>query len=93
MDNKKYIDKVIDHMVRDTEIDYENRRVIFSRFSYHFSFSLSPTFLPFSKFVSYPILPSSPFYKYCRNQFGLTPKEIKYVWDKYKDIMLEKIHQ
>ena len=93
MENKKYIDKVLDHLVRGTEIDYENRRVIFSHFSFHFSFLHSPTSLPDSLFSPYfPLLPSSPFYNYCKRQFGLTPEEIEYVWKEYKDNMLEKIY-
>ena len=95
MENKKYLDKVIGSLVRGTNIDYEIRRVIFSHFSFHFSFLLSPTstfentlFSPY-----FPLLPYSPFSKYCKRQFGLTPEEIEYVWKEYKDIMLEKIHQ
>lgn len=90
MENKKYLNKVIEHLVRGTNIDYENRRVIFSHFSFTFSFlHLFPTYTssPF-----FPLLPSSPFYNYCKRQFGLTPEEIEYVFKQYKDNMLEKIH-
>ena len=86
MENKRYLDKVIEHLVRGTKVDYENKRIIFP-----FSFpplpfpSLSHTFL---------LLSSSPFFSfssYCNNTYGLTEEEIGYVWDEYKEIILDKI--
>ena len=90
MENNKYLNKVIEHLVRGTEIDYKNRRVIFSHFSFHFSFLHHYLTYPSSPY--FPLLPSSPFYNYCKRQFGLTPEEIEYVWKEYKDNMLEKIY-
>jgi len=83
MDNKKYLDKVIEHLVRGTKIDYENTRITFpfllSSLPFHYtSFPWSP--LLFSDFI--------PFYSYCENQFGLTDDEIRYVWKGYKSTIL-----
>ena len=38
MENKKYLDKVLDHLVRSTEIDYEGKElyVPFTNYSFHF---------------------------------------------------------
>ena len=88
MDNKKYLDKVLDHLVRSTKIDYENERVSTPLSSSSLYF-LSSTLI--SSLPSYP----SPFFcsvsDYCGNQFGLTDAEIDYVWDEYKNIILDKI--
>jgi len=83
MDNKKYLDKVIDHLVKGTNIDYEEKII---------SSPLSPSFS--SSFFLYPSLSSSPlssFSKYCRKQFGLIEEEIEYVWNEYKIIIKNKI--
>jgi len=81
MDNKKYIDKVIGSLVRGTKMDYVNKR-----FSFPFFFSSS---VPFPYFRSYT-LPLS-FSTHCKNIYGLTEKEIEYVWKEYKDIIKDKI--
>ena len=78
MNNKKYLDKVLDHLVRSTKIDYEKERIYY----------------PFSPLHSYHLLflPPSPFItNYCKNHFGLTKEEIDYVWNEYRSIILDKI--
>jgi len=89
MENKKYLDKVIDHMVRGTKIDYVRSMSTppLSLFSTFF-FSSHPR----SGFVpSPPFLHLSFFSTYCRNTFGLTDEEIDYVWKEYKYIITDKI--
>lgn len=82
MDNKKYLDKVIEHLVRSTKIDYEKEL-------------LSPPFYPTQlSFFLFPFSPSSPstyFSSYCKNTFGLTEDEISYVWNEFKEIILDKV--
>ncbi len=88
MENKKYLDKVLGSLVRGTKIDYGTGRV-YTPFS-------SPSYLLFSSsfFSSFPSFSFSlPFTKYCVNHFGLTEEEIEYVWDKYKDIIKDKIRK
>jgi len=63
---KIYLDKVVEFLVKGTKIDYDQKR------------------------IQYPFLPS-PFSKYCKNVYGLTEDEVKYVWNQYKDIILDKI--
>ena len=82
MENKKYIDKVLDHLVRSTKIDYEKERIYFSFYPYPFYF--------YSSYTSLSLF--SSFSKYCRNQFGLTEDEIRYVWKEYVVIMKDKIN-
>ncbi len=83
MDNKKYIDKVLDHLVKGTKIDYENQNLVSPFLSLFIYTSPSSPFFPYSPFLS--------FSKYCKNTFGLTEDEIKYVWNEYKKIIVEKI--
>ena len=82
MENKKYLDKVIGSLVRGTKINYINKR-----FSFPFFLSSSVPFPFVLSCSSSPI----PFSTHCKNIYGLTEKEIEYVWKEYKDIILNKI--
>ena len=83
MEDKKYIDKIIGSLVRSTKIDYE-KGIIF------FPFSPSPISIHFSLFPSL----LTPFYlsTYCKNTYGLTDKEIEYVFNQWREIILGKIN-
>ena len=85
MDNKKYLDKVLDHLVRGTILDYEKELIrtpfVNPRPLYNELISPSLFSLTFGFFLS----------KYCKNHFGLTKEEREYVWDQYKSIILNKI--
>tara|TARA_R110002126_G_scaffold188767_1_gene337142 strand:+ start:218 stop:502 length:285 start_codon:yes stop_codon:yes gene_type:complete len=89
MDNK-FLHKVVDQIVSETEIDY-GRKVIET------PFPLSPFFfLLFSSSYSLPsslFLPSSfsSFLKHCKEVYGLNEEETEYVWNEYKDIIIDKI--
>jgi hypothetical protein len=82
---KKYLDKVVGLIVRDTRIDYDQDRIYFPFLPFPYK-SLSSPPLTFS----FP-LPSIYFSDYCKDNYGLTEDEIKYVWDQYKTIIKEKI--
>ncbi len=81
MENKKYLDKVLDHLVRGTKINDEHEEVYPP-----YSLNLPP---PIS--VTTFIIATTDFSRYCKNQFGLTQKEIKHLWPKYVRIILNKI--
>jgi hypothetical protein len=83
---KKYLDKVVSLLVRDTEIDYERERIRFpfSRSLYTSSFQT----VIFSGFQTHPSL---TFTKYCENTYGIVGDEIEYVWTKYTNIIKDKI--
>ena len=81
MENKKYLDKVLDHLVRGTKINDEHGEVYPP-----YSLNLPP---PIS--VTTFIIATTDFSRYCKNQFGLTQKEIKHLWPKYVRIILNKI--
>ena len=91
MDNK-YLDKVIDQIISETEIDYD-RGVIKSHFLLSLSFPLQ-SFLSFSFVLSllpnYLLFPSS-FSNHCRDVYGLNDDEIEYVWGEYKTIIKDML--
>ena len=79
-DNKKYLDKVVEFLVRDTKIDYDQKRIQY------------PFYPPFHYLTPSPLfLFPSTLSKYCIDVYGLTDQEIEYVWVKYKDIIKDKI--
>jgi hypothetical protein len=88
--NKEYLNKVVDQIISETEIDYD-RGVIKS----HFLISLiSASFLSFSFVLSllpnYLLFPSS-FSNHCRDVYGLNDDEIEYVWEEYREIIKDMI--
>ena len=77
-----YLDKVIEYLVRDTKIDYENEKI-----STSFPFTKnSPWFLHLE-------FPSLLFSSYSKEVYGLTDQEIDYVWDQYRTIIKDKINE
>ena len=79
-DNKKYLDKVLDHLVRNTKIDYEGKEIYvpFTNHSFHMFFP--------SLYRHY-----NHFYEYCEKHFGLTLEEVDYVWDQWESIVMDKL--
>ncbi len=80
--DKKFLHRVLDQIVRETRFDYDRKVVATPLHFIPFDFA-SPTF----------IRPGSPliFTKHCIGVYGLNHVEIKYVWDEYKKIILNKI--
>jgi len=83
-DNQRiYLDKVVEFLVRDTRIDY-GEQIIYYPFSFFSLFSL-----PLTPLTSLPL--PTKFSNYCRNTYGLTDEEIDYVWNEYVNIIINKI--
>ena len=78
----KFLDKVVEQIVRETEIDYD-RKVIGNPFPFPIvfypHFSRSSRLIPFS------------FFNHCRDVYGLNKQEIEYVWEEYRNIIRDKI--
>ena len=93
MENNIFLDKVIEFLVRGTRIDYDKEEIQFPfPFFYKFSLSSPVPFSFLSRLLSLFSVPlSSSFPKYCKDVYGLTNQEIRYVWDQYKDIITDKI--
>jgi len=78
--DKKFLNRVVDQLVSETNIDYEGEElyVPFTTQSFHAYFP--------SLFRSY-----GSFNSHCQDVYGLSSLEIKYVWDKWEVIILDKI--
>jgi len=83
MDNK-FLNKVLDQIVRETEIDYDEERLYTPYLS-----SLPP--LQRFSFPS-PLLPPLSFSKHCKEVYGLNDNEMEYVWNEYKEIIRDKVN-
>ena len=83
MGNKKYLDKVIENLIRRTKIDYDKGEIIFPFTTNSTRFSFSKSFHPF-----YLIF---PFAKYCNKIYGLTDEETEYVHMVYMETLKDKI--
>ena len=89
--DKKFLHKVLDQIVRETEIDYD-RRVMGAPFFVPFPPSLS--FLrPLSRALSLFLDSNPPFFftKHCVEVYGLNDDEVEYLWDRYRDIIKDII--
>ena len=89
MENKRYLDKVIGYIVRNTNIDYDKKWVTLDFLPSHKDYFSSPQRFHFSRFNYEHIY--YLFFDYCMDMFGLTEDEIGYVWNGYKDIIKNKI--
>jgi len=84
-DNQKiYLDKVIEFIVRDTKIDYEGKVMKFPFFRFYHQYL-------FTTHIKSTLNNTSYFKNYCKDVYGLTDQEIEYVWNQYKDIILDRI--
>ena len=79
--DKKFLHRVIDQLVYETEIDYEKKKIISS----FFLFPTAPPVNPKHLDMFVPI-----FYKHCSGVYGLNKSEVDYVWDEYKRIINNK---
>jgi hypothetical protein len=77
----RYIEHIINDLVRDTRIDYDQDRIYFP--------FLSPNSL--IHIFSHPHFTLLHFSDYCKERYGLTEDEIYYVWDQYTSIIKDKI--
>jgi hypothetical protein len=86
---QKYLDKILKWFVDDTIINYKTG-IIYYPFS-----SIGPTGNRLPSFfdniknklsMTYP----SDIHIYCRDTYGLTRDETKYIWDKYKKIIRDR---
>jgi len=79
--DKNYLDKVAEQILSETRIDYDRGKV-YTPF-YVFFLYQDPTY--FHHISSYT------FTMHCTDVYGLNRYEIFYVWDKYKEIINDKL--
>ena len=75
--HNRYLDKVIDLLVRGTFINYDRGEIIIPTLP---SLPIHDLFLQFSLFSIH-----------IKDMYGLTKEETDYVWDEYKKNILDKI--
>ena len=72
---KKFLDRVVDRIVKETTIDYDKKTAYTS-------------FLPHNSILS---LYASIFKDHCINIYGLNDDEADYVWKEYRKIIKDKL--
>ena len=77
--DKKFLKKVVDQIVSETTIDYDEERFLPP-------YLTSATFNSLSPFSPYP-----SFIIHCREVYGLNKEETGYVWDKYILLIKDKL--
>jgi len=78
MDNKKYLDKILEHLKKGVRVEGDAFYVPYNNIQYHFYYRRSENeyiITPRTLYRGYPT--------YCRNHFGLTDKEIDKIWGEF----------
>ena len=90
---QKYLEKVVNHMVKGSTIDYVEEEI-----RYPFTKFTPLTYLEKRKpyaYVEFGLLKilagAGLFNDYCEEIFGLNEEETKYVWKKWLGIMRDKV--
>jgi len=102
MENKRYLDKVLNHLVRGTKIDYVGGTIktpfddIYTTDLVSLpSGSLKLICMVYFDFADTHTTNSRrtffKFVDYCVNHFGFTVEEVEFLWDKYRDVINKKI--
>ena len=80
--DKKYLDKVLDQIVRETIVD-------------HVKGIVDTTYIPLPSNTHFFIRPFPSlflFTHHCEEVYGLNKRETDYVWNEYKNIIKDKIN-
>ena len=89
----RYYNYIVNHLVKSTKIDaWSNFRTRQGDGTISYPFFNSPNDIKYYSSVTSPLmfLPST-FSDYCQHMYGLERKETRIVWERYREIMLEKI--
>jgi hypothetical protein len=78
------LNKIVDQLVGESKIDYEEN-VVYPPYPSHLA--------PYNLYPPYYYDTPDLFTIHCRNIYGLTEPEIEYVWEEYKQIITDKIHK
>jgi len=99
MNNKKYLDKVLEVLVGETKIEFKKENLkewgeIVGRIQYPFKNSSSVIPSNWNRKRNYPLrnkFDINKFIEYSKNQFGLTDKETDKVLKEFRTIISDKI--
>ena len=94
MDDKWYINKVLDHLLKGTKVVPSHESIYEGILIYMPFDGTPPEFMSVNDYHEtssfFSAIPSYMFHNYCVNQFGLVTEEIDYLWEKYGNIMSVK---
>ena len=86
--DKRFLDKVLDQIVKETRVDYDMGVITFPYFHQD-----SPVTIHLPPRYTIPPIHTKPsFDRHCKNIYGLNDGEIGYVWVKYRDIITNKLN-
>ena len=84
--DKKFLNKVTEQIISETRIDYnELSPALYTPFFFPPLFYYSTHYIHSSSFIFLSVT------KHCKDIYGLNEQEIEYVWDRYRDIIKNKI--
>ena len=93
--DKRFLHKVLDQIMSETTIDYDNKRVYtpfsspLSSYSHVlFLYSQPPYFYSSRQFLS----SVGMFPNHCKEVYGLNYEEIFYVWDQFRQIIKDMVN-
>ena len=83
----KFLDKVIKQMVSETRMDHEEN-ILYTPYRIY---KLTPLLKRVNSFHSTDGW-TPTFYGHCMGVYGLNEEEMEYVWDKYREIVKDKLN-
>jgi len=89
--DKKFLDKVLDQLVSETRIDYENERM-YTPFPFPSFLTSLTVFDLFSSLYSSSNYVFTFFTTHCKEIYGLNEEEREYVWKEYIEIISDKLN-
>ena len=91
MEYKKYLNKVLEHLIKGTKVKPSHESIYEGILVYMPFDEIPPEFMSVNDYHEtssfFSAIPSYMFHNYCVNQFGLVTEEIDYLWEKYNNIM------
>ena len=84
----KFLDKVVDQIVRETRVNYDMGVMTFPYFHQDSPVTIN---LPYQYSIP-PIHTKPSFDRHCKEIYGLNNDEVKYVWNEYRDIIKDNIN-
>ena len=79
--NKKFLNKVTDQLVSETEVDSEKEEIHFQFLPLDEIYGINSFHIPYFDLVTI----YTQFLNHCRDVYGLNDDEIDYVWDEYEN--------
>lgn len=90
---QQYLEKVLNHMVKGSTIDHVEEEVQYPSMKFTpLTFKEKEKPYGYIEFSDFPIIGGAgDFNKYCKETYGLTEEETEYVWERWLEIMKDKV--